>query len=191
MRTLSIDFASHDGHLACVDDKRVVALRHLERLNDAAFIATLDGVVGEAGWTKESIERVACNLGPGGFTSVRGGVAFANALADQLNVPVGGYHGSALALARTNAEWWFHSTKTDSLFVLGGEWSEPTLIGFDALPMSVTTVAGDLLDAHEAALASRGATFPTPNPFEAVLPAFTDGLAYARKGLVPWYGRGI
>lgn len=191
MRTLSIDFASHDGHLACVDGSRVAALKVFARVNDAEMIPLLESVLKDAGWKKESIERVACNLGPGGFTSVRGGAAFANALASQLNIPLGGYHGSALSLERTHADWWFHSTKTDALFARGGSWAEPVLISLAELPAQVTTVCGDLLDAHKMALLDRGAMIAVPKPSEAVLPAFLAGLEYSTKGLVPWYGRGI
>lgn len=191
MKTLSIDFASHEGHIACVDGGRAAALRTVGRANDAELVPLAADLLREAGWEKGDVERVACDLGPGGFTSVRNGVAFANALAHELKVPLAGYHGSALALARTHADWWCHSTKADALFVLGGAWTGPTLVALADLPGRVTTVAGDLLDAHRQALAALGATFPAPAPLEAVLPAFLDGLDYAGKGLVPWYGRGI
>lgn len=190
MRIISIDFASHHGHIACVDDV-VLSMRDVSRVNDTEMIGLVDGILKDAGWDKEGIERIACNVGPGGFTSVRGGVAFANALAGQLGVPLAGYHGSALALERTGADWWFHSTKTDALFARGGNWTEPTLISLSDVPARLTTVCGDLLDAHGTALAERGATMVAPKPLETVLPAFLVGLEYYTKGLVPWYGRGI
>ena len=191
MRTLSLDFASHEGHLACLEDDVVRAIRSVSRVNDAEFIPLLETVLQEAAWKKEDIERIACTVGPGGFTSVRGGVVFANALADQLRVPLAGYHGSALALARTRADYWLHSTKADALFLLGGAWTEPTLVALVDVPANVTTVCGDLLDAHKTVLAERGATWAVPKPLEAVLPAFLSGLAYAGNSLVPWYGRGL
>ena len=79
MKTLSIDFASHDGHIACIEGDRTIAIAHVARVNDTDMIALIDGVLKDAGWKKQDIERIACNVGPGGFTSVRGGVAFANA----------------------------------------------------------------------------------------------------------------
>ena len=191
MKTFSIDLASHEGHVACLDGECVAASRSVGRVNDAELVPLADVLLKEAGWKTTDVERVACNLGPGGFTSARNGVAFANALAHELKVPLAGYHGSALALARTRADWWFHSTKAEALFALGGGWNEPTLVGLKDLPGAVTTVAGDLLDAHKTALAALGATFPAPAALEAVLPAFLAGLSYARNTLVPWYGRGI
>lgn len=194
MRTLSIDFAAHDGHIACVDGDAAKALRPAFRVNDTAMIPLLEGVLEDAGWTKDDVERIACSVGPGGFTSVRGGVAFANALADRLGVPAGGWHGSALALARCPAALWMHSTKADALFALGGPWTEPTLVTLaDALAAAKggVTVTGDLTEAHRGALAGAGAAFPEPAGLERVLPAFLDALSYQKGGLAPWYGRGL
>jgi hypothetical protein len=217
MNTVSIDFASHDGHIACIDGDAVRAIRIIGRTNETELIPLLEEVLKEAGWAKADIERIACNLGPGGFTSVRNGVAFANALADGLGVLLGGYHGSALALARCHGSapltmttsqhakmlllssraeprddvWWIHSTRRDQAFVRGGSWNEPTLVSLTDLPASLGTVTGDLTDAHRAFLTERGATFPEPKPLEEVLPGFTDALTYEKTSLVPWYGRGI
>lgn len=190
MKTLSIDFASHEGHLACVAGV-VVAIKTVSRVNDAEFLPLLDALLGDAGWKKEDIERIACNLGPGGFTSVRGGVAFANALADQLKVPLAGYHGSDLALARCPADTWIHSTRRDQAFVRGGHWTEPTLVPVAELAPATMSVTGDLLPEHRELLADLGATFPPSSPLEAALPSFLSGLEYDTKQLVPWYGRGI
>lgn len=191
MRTLSLDLVSHHGHLACINDDRIVALRAVERVSDAALLPLFDELLQEASWKPADIERIACNVGPGGFTSLRVEVSFANALADQLKIPIAGFHGSALALARTKADLWAHSTRSDQLFVLGGLWTEPTLVELAALPSLPMTVAGDVLDTHRAALIERGATFSELRPFPAILPAFVDGLSYGEKALVPWYGRGI
>lgn len=194
MRIFSIDFASHDGHLACVDGGRVVAIRHVARVNDADFVPMAEELLGGAQWKKEDVEGVACNLGPGGFTSVRGGVVFANTLADQLKVPLAGYHGSELALARAAAEFWTHSTRTDQAFVRGGRWSEPTLASIEEILNVIapgTTATGDLMDAHTTLFEEHGAVFPERVPLETVLPSFLAGLSYGKNMLAPWYGRGI
>ncbi len=220
MKTLSIDLPSHDGHIACIDGDAVRAIRIIGRTNETELIPLLEEVLKEAGWAKADIERIACNLGPGGFTSVRNGVAFANALADGLGVLLGGYHGSALALARCHGSapltmttsqhakmlplssraeprddvWWIHSTRRDQAFVRGGSWNEPTLVTLADVLAAVRpgmTVAGDLMEAHHHALAAAGASFPAKAPIEAVLPAFSGELSYAKEPLVPWYGRGI
>jgi tRNA A37 threonylcarbamoyladenosine modification protein TsaB len=183
MNTLSIDFASHDGHIACIEADRTVAIAHVTRVNDTDMIALIDGVLKDAGWKKQDIERI-----------VRGGVAFANALADQLHVPLAGYHGSALALVRASADVWTHSTRQDQLFVLGRTWTEPTLVSLENVSKAIapgTTVTGDLLDTHRAMFTAKGAVFPPLASLESVLPLFLDGVAYGKDLLVPWYGRGI
>jgi tRNA A37 threonylcarbamoyladenosine modification protein TsaB len=193
MKTLSIDCASHEGHIACVDDAGTRAIRAFARANDAELVPFAEDALARAGWKKEDVERVACNLGPGGFTSVRNGVAFANALSDLLGVPAAGYHGSVLALARTGAALWVHSTRRDEAFVLGGPWAEPTLVPIADVLAAVrgTTVAGDLLDAHRAAILDAGAAIPPALPLESVLPGLLAGLQPRGGTLVPWYGRGI
>lgn len=194
MRTLSVDLPSHEGHVACVDGDAVRSIRVIGRTNETELIPLLEEVLKEAEWSKTDIERIACDLGPGGFTSVRNGVAFSNALADGLSVPLGGYHGSAFALARSPADLWLHSTKAEAFFALGGPWSEPTLATLAEVLAAIrpgTTVAGDVMEAHRTVLAAAGASFSTKTPIEDVLPAFSGALAYAKEPLVPWYGRGI
>lgn len=198
MRTLCIDLPSHDGHIACIDGDAVHSIRVIGRTNETELIPLLDEVLKEAGWSKADIERIACDLGPGGFTSVRNGVAFVNALADGLGVPLAGYHGSALALARCHGElvesMWLHSTKAEALFACGGPWPEPTLITLAeavAVIRPGTIVAGDVMEAHRTVLAAAGASFPAALSLDGVLPAFSGALAYGKEPLVPWYGRGI
>jgi hypothetical protein len=194
MRILSIDLPSHEGHIACIDGDGVRSIRVIGRTNETELIPLLEEVLKEAEWAKADIERIACDLGPGGFTSVRNGVAFANALADGLGVPLGGYHGSALALVRSTADFWLHSTKAEALFALGGAWAEPMLVTLSDMLTAIrpgTTVAGDLMEAHRTALVAAGASFPAKAPIEAVLPAFSGELSYVKEPLVPWYGRGI
>lgn len=194
MRILSIDTASHEGHIACMEDAAMRAIRVTGRISDTELIPLLQSVLDEADWKPADIERIACNLGPGGFTSVRTGVAFANALADQLQVPVAGYHGSALSLTRADAKYWIHSTRKDQCFVLGGEWHEPTLVSLLDLLAAVnneTTIAGDLMDEHRIELQKKGATFPVLAPLEQILPAFLAEQTYSKNVLIPWYGRGI
>ncbi len=193
MRTFSIDLASHDGHLACVEDDRVVALKSVTRVNDTDLIPYADDVIKKAGWAPKDIERVVCNLGPGGFTSVRSGVTFANALAHQLGVPLSGYHGSELTLERSpSATLWLHSTRAEQLFVRGGKWTEPALISLDdalAALNSGTVVTGDCTEEHRTVLVERGALFAEKQKLEAVLPTFLQRLSYEHQSLLPWYGR--
>lgn len=194
MRTFSLDIASHDGHLACVEDGAVRSIRTVGRVTDAELIPLAETVLKEAGWKTTDIGRIACNVGPGGFTSVRLGVTFANAMADRLDVPLGGFHGSELARARVGREdvLWAHSTKAHALFVRGGQWDEPTLVAVDELLAERPAMtAGDLLDAHREALESRGWSVCEKHPVSDSLGRLLGELEYDRKPLLPWYGRGI
>lgn len=196
MRTLSIDIASHEGHIACVERDVVQSIAMVGRVTDTELIPLTEKVLTEAGWNTSDIERITCNIGPGGFTSVRLGITFANTLADQLQLTIAGFHGSDLARARTDDAnvLWLHSTKADALFVLGGPWGEPTLAPLDELLArlpSATAVTGDLLDAHREVLIARGCTIATQRPLSEILPSFLMNAAYAEKPLLPWYGRGL
>lgn len=177
------------------------------RVYEHELIDSADAVLTEAGWNTKEIDRIACNVGPGGFTSVRSGVACANALADQLDIPIAGYHGSTLIIARAAGEvqqtapvrhhsaeiFWIHSTRRDQVFVRGGPWPEPTVVALVDVLAEVkdAAVAGDLLESHRNALAAQGASFPPMCALDMVLPTFLNDLSYETTMLVPWYGRGI
>ena len=70
------------------------------RISDADLIPLVEQVLKAAGWEYKDIDAVACIVGPGGFTSLRVAVAFANTLGDQLGIPVAGIHLSELYRAR-------------------------------------------------------------------------------------------
>lgn len=213
MKTLVIDTAAHEGVLACVEDNDVRAIRRIGRLNDSDMIPAIEGVLSEAGWAPATVERIACSVGPGGFTSVRSGVVVANALADQLDIPIAGYHGSASMLCRCHGSspltmtstvssraetrddiLWIHSTRKDQVFIRGGAWPEPTLVPLAQAVSAVipgTPIVGDLLPEHSRALEQAGGLFPELQPLERVLPGFLRGFSYEKRPVLPWYGRGI
>src|SRR5260221_569253 len=65
--------------------------------------------------------KIACVLGPGGFTSLRVAVGLTNALAGTLDIPSCGIHLSDLyaALSMEKDFLWLHSTKKKELFARG------------------------------------------------------------------------
>ncbi|MFH0769758.1 MAG: hypothetical protein V1926_00080 [Candidatus Peregrinibacteria bacterium] len=150
MRCLFLDLLSHSGAIACFDGKSVVSLTHASaQLRDDELLRTVDVALGKCGWTYRDLTHVACTAGPGGFTSLRVAVAFANTLIDTLHLSAAGVHLSDLCFAFTPrpplpprfasdqnssvhsesaclgeggesmALLWLHSTKKAELFVRG------------------------------------------------------------------------
>jgi hypothetical protein len=109
MRALFLDLASHpstssgqaQGLLACVTGERVTALEAVDhRVGDHELIPLFERVLSTASWGSKDLTHVACVIGPGGFTSLRVAVAFANTLAHELTIPAAGIHLSDLYAAR-------------------------------------------------------------------------------------------
>ncbi|MFA6523784.1 MAG: hypothetical protein WCS85_05460 [Candidatus Peribacteraceae bacterium] len=145
-----------------------------------------------------AINRIACVIGPGGFTSLRVAVAFGNALSYTLDVPVTGIHLSDLYLAREIPSpknqipiVWVHSTKKKELFVRepGKEPEWLQLEEFLAKISEGVQWMGELIPEHEAEVSKRGGTRAELQTVESILPAFVDALTYEKKTLEPWYGR--
>jgi tRNA threonylcarbamoyl adenosine modification protein YeaZ len=152
IRTLFLNLAGHSDQpregacIACVEDQKTVVIRFIDhRIDDVQLLPELDGVLEEAGWKMQDIGRIACVVGPGGFTSLRMAVTLANVLADELGIPVAGVHGSEVYAGRLSDELpvtsdeknkkvhlrnskletqnskllWLHSTRSTHLFVRG------------------------------------------------------------------------
>jgi tRNA threonylcarbamoyladenosine biosynthesis protein TsaB len=100
VRILAVETSSVRGTVALVDGTEVVAVHahatpnahgeHLIRLTDAARA--------DAGWARSSIDRLAVGVGPGSFTGLRVGIAFAQGLSMGLGRPLFGV-GSLRAMA--------------------------------------------------------------------------------------------
>ncbi len=204
MKCLFLNLASHKSLLACVGEESIVASQDVTtRIRDDELLALVEKLLEEGGWTYDSLTNIACVTGPGGFTSLRVAITFANVLADQLQIPIVGIHLSALYAARasygiskyhndgTSNVLWLHSTKRDSLFVCGGRWKEPTLISFEELsaPLGDVLWCGELLSEHEAAVTSLGLIPVALRDVIEILPSFLPTLHFEKRPLLPWYGR--
>jgi tRNA threonylcarbamoyladenosine biosynthesis protein TsaB len=103
VRVLAVDTTLARCSVALVEDDRALAVRsdamtrgHAERIAPMA-----DEVMGEAGATFASVDRIVVTTGPGSFTGLRVGLAFARGLAVALNKPCVGVSSlHALALER-------------------------------------------------------------------------------------------
>ena len=90
MRILGLETATLTGGAALLDGDRMVgevtlsvALTHSERL-----LASVDRLLGDCGWTLETLDGVAVSIGPGSFTGLRVGLATAKGLALAADLPI-------------------------------------------------------------------------------------------------------
>lgn len=178
----------------------MAALQSIDhRIGDGELLPEYDAALRAAGWTEKDLTHIACVMGPGGFTSLRVAVAFANTLAHTLKIPSAGIHLSDLYRARTDEKdfLWLHSTKAKEIFVRGfgvfaKEWSEAIDVKIDAMLEKIapkTSWAGELLETHRALLEGKNLKAAPLRPLTDVLPLLLNNLPYERSLIKPWYGR--
>jgi tRNA threonylcarbamoyladenosine biosynthesis protein TsaB len=90
--TLAIDTASNRGLVGLVEDDALLAERTwtVTTTYSLELLAEIDAVLGAAGVSREALDGIAVNAGPGGYGSLRVGVATAQGLALGLDVPLAG-----------------------------------------------------------------------------------------------------
>lgn len=101
MRVLGIETsAAHRGTVALAEAGKLVTSAEHTSLNAHAekTLPLVEQILGEAGWTRSSLDRVAVGIGPGSFTGLRVGLALAQGIALGLGIPVVGV-GSLRAMA--------------------------------------------------------------------------------------------
>ncbi|MDB4979131.1 MAG: hypothetical protein JWM56_1317 [Candidatus Peribacteria bacterium] len=208
MNTLFLNLASHQSLIACVHTGQVVSRAELHpRMTDLDLMQAFEAVVTQAGWKHADVNRIACVLGLGGFTSLRVACAFTNALSFALGIPSAGIHLSEVKLAQgsrgfkspaTRGAWWLHSTKKDLLFIRGfGKFTEikpePECISIADLGTYVhagDAWTGELIPEHESLVQAKGMLKADEKLVQEILPQFLDMLTYESQTLLPWYGRG-
>jgi len=200
MKCLFVDIASHKGVIACVTESSVVAFEDVhDRIADDELIVGTENLLATAEWAYTDLTHIACVIGPGGFTSLRIGVSFANTLADQLRIPLCGIHLSDLYAARSPQTdfCWLHSTKKEEIFARGfgsfsSIWEAPEHLNLDDFIASFpkgTPWAGELIPDHLAKIrALQGVEMPLTNA-KSILPEFLNKSAFSDQILNPWYGR--
>lgn len=92
MLTLAIDSASNVGTVGLVDGERVLAERRwtLVGTYSLELLGMVEAVLAEAGVARSDLESVVVDAGPGGYGSLRAGVATAQGLALGLDIPLAG-----------------------------------------------------------------------------------------------------
>ncbi|MFH1443950.1 MAG: hypothetical protein ABIG34_00990 [Candidatus Peregrinibacteria bacterium] len=201
MRILYIDLASHNGLIACCDERSVVASEPVDhRIDDHELVPFFEKILSSAGWKTEDLTHVACVIGPGGFMSLRVVVGFANTLIHQLKISGTGIHISDLLQARASDQdfVWLHSTKKQELFVRGfgsfvALWPEAVHLTTDVFLQQVpqgAVWAGELIPEHRDLFREKQLTSLILQPITDVLPSFLSSRSYTQNLLEPWYGRG-
>ncbi|HYE99100.1 MAG TPA: tRNA (adenosine(37)-N6)-threonylcarbamoyltransferase complex dimerization subunit type 1 TsaB [Planctomycetota bacterium] len=92
MRVLGIETSGPRGGVALAQDGRVVAARLFDKgmVHGREIAPGIRELCAEAGWPLESLELLACDVGPGSYTGLRVGLAAAKGLAFALKKPVVG-----------------------------------------------------------------------------------------------------
>lgn len=90
MKILAVETSTLVGGVALLDTGQLlgeytlnIRLTHSERL-----LGAIDRLLGDAGWTAQTLEGLAVAVGPGSFTGLRIGVSTIKALAFSLKIPV-------------------------------------------------------------------------------------------------------
>ncbi len=125
----SCSVAVFDGARVLASAREVMARGHQERLAPMAR-----QVMGEAGLSFERLERIGVTVGPGSFTGLRVGIAFAKGLATALSLPACGI-GTLEALAVQGGDGLVFAVidaRRDQLYLQGFEAGRP-LMAPDAL----------------------------------------------------------
>jgi tRNA threonylcarbamoyladenosine biosynthesis protein TsaB len=101
VRVLGIETSSVRGSVALLDGDQILVESGHERENahDASLRPLIEQALAEVGWSRNQLERIAVGTGPGSFTGLRVGIAYAQGIAEGLGVPLIGV-GSLAAMAR-------------------------------------------------------------------------------------------
>jgi tRNA threonylcarbamoyladenosine biosynthesis protein TsaB len=90
MRILAIETATAASSIALGDDTGIVAsARRLDRRGHVGFLVpALEFCFSQAGWSRNDIDVVAVDVGPGLFSGIRVGLATAQAVAGAVGAPL-------------------------------------------------------------------------------------------------------
>lgn len=89
---MGIETSSARGSVALVEGRQAIAVASHERENahDASLQPLIEQALAEVGWSPRQLDRIAVGMGPGSFTGLRVGIAFAHGLSEGLQVPLFG-----------------------------------------------------------------------------------------------------
>ena len=217
MRILFIDVASGAGLIALCTQDAVIALKKVDRrIRDDELVRCFEKMLKKEKWKPETLTHITCVIGPGGFTSLRVGVAFGNALSWSLKIPISGIHLSDLYAARvilssvegchgstslrqgfarqegltmTRSFLWLHSTKKHELFVRGfGSYQKKWQ---QPIHVRLDEIPDNICWVGELLPEhiQKGWRNISLGDIQDVLPGLLLHQHYTNKKVVPWYGR--
>jgi tRNA A37 threonylcarbamoyladenosine modification protein TsaB len=205
MRTLFLDIASHEKAIALVTDTGAVVQALADHTDEASLLPAIEGFLRTHSASFLSLTALAAVTGPGGFMSLRTGMALMNALQWKLQIPMAGIHLSDLWKTRVISGQrsavsdvvWIHSTKKEVFFIRGfgsfeKKWKEPELITLAELQRTMTTptpFVGEMLDEQRVQL-PYFQEISDIRTLQDVLPTIIGAARFEKKPLLPWYGRG-
>lgn len=85
-----------------MEDGRAAAVLEHQRENahGESILPLIEQALGQAGWSRRQLDRVAVGIGPGSFTGLRVGIAIAQGVSEGLQIPLVGVPSlQAMALA--------------------------------------------------------------------------------------------
>ncbi|MBT3835205.1 tRNA (adenosine(37)-N6)-threonylcarbamoyltransferase complex dimerization subunit type 1 TsaB [Candidatus Peribacteria bacterium] len=198
MHTLFINTASNPNFLALCTEEATLSICDLPTHGNEEIMPKIEEILDLNNLEYKDLDQIACAIGPGGFTSLRTGIAVANTLSYSLKIPAAGIHLSDLCTSRIKdfdkPFLWLHSTRRAELFVKGfGENGTSTPVAL----MDIRDVSGlqgeyigELIQEHKDILVNcTQMDSGKLSNIKDVLPGTLSSLKYSKAILMPWYGR--
>jgi tRNA threonylcarbamoyladenosine biosynthesis protein TsaB len=90
VRVLALETSTSQAAVALVEQGQLVLTRAHTRPKQSAerLLPLIAELLDEAGWSRQSLDRIGVSLGPGSFTGLRVGIACAQGLALGLDIPL-------------------------------------------------------------------------------------------------------
>lgn len=143
VRVLALETSTSQAAVALVEQGQLVLTRAHTRPKQSAerLLPLIAELLDEAGWSRQSLDRIGVSLGPGSFTGLRVGIACAQGLALGLGIPLLGVTAlramaRAVPAAVEGTRVALLDARRDELFcgAYGPGWDAPELLEPIALP---------------------------------------------------------